>query len=303
MQNELPINKEMINQVSRALMRYPDNSIEDLVFLIKNNIEITPSNVSNFNQLAEGNPLIFNQLENITATITEQISQGDTNIIEQLPLGEQSGEHLNVLNEFIHGSGTLDQTTIKNEVITTPLDQLMPNNILETILPQINHLLGDRENSLIIHGNMTLEEVGNLLEQLDISEDIVKEMKQQLVKPMIEDTVRQALFFKMDHFSKPGEVKAYFDQLYQQVEQLSKSLRETPQGESVKSDAVGVKNGLKFIRNLNQNFQFLEMPLLMDDQLLDGKFYVLNNKNQKKESKESISVLMQLDFLNLKHLY
>lgn len=314
MQQEMPVSKAMINQVVKAVYRFPDMPLQDIIFMMKHDLPVTAENVTLFTNLTEGNPLLFSQLESIvsdlTETMTNQTSAFAAEITELLSALEDVDVIDTMLSKF--ESITHEVNSEKVSANSNPLEQLamgfgnedltvlsQPQSLSEAV-EQANALLKDVTDTLL-KPDMPISEVLSLLDELT-DKDMAANVKALLAKPMVEQQIRQSLFLNIEQLKEPEAIKDYFNKLYQQVSSISEQSRGLSIPESMKEEATNVKQGLEFIRILNQDYQFMELPILLNDQLQEGRLYVLNNKTRKREQKDSVSVLMQLDFLNLKHL-
>ncbi|RKM57090.1 hypothetical protein D6853_03480 [Butyrivibrio sp. X503] len=105
---------------------------------------------------------------------------------------------------------------------------------------------------------------------------------------------------------KPGDVqkKENIDNLYQrlnsQMKGLSDAIVNTVGSESKLGQAVNnIQNNLDFINQLNQMFQYVQLPLRMAGQDVHGDLFVYRNKHKKLSEDGSVSAVLHLDMENL----
>lgn len=105
---------------------------------------------------------------------------------------------------------------------------------------------------------------------------------------------------------KPGDVKdkENVDNLYQrlnaQVKGLTNALNGTLGSESrLSQTANNLQNNLDFMNQLNQMFQYVQLPLQMTGQNAHGDLYVYKNKNKRMSDDGSVSAVLHLDMENL----
>ncbi|MBR4669924.1 MAG: flagellar hook-length control protein FliK [Butyrivibrio sp.] len=105
---------------------------------------------------------------------------------------------------------------------------------------------------------------------------------------------------------KPGDVqkKENIDNLYQRLNNhmkgLSDAIVNTVGSESKLGQAVNnIQNNLDFINQLNQMFQYVQLPLKMAGQDVHGDLFVYRNKHKKMSEDGSVSAVLHLDMENL----
>lgn len=105
---------------------------------------------------------------------------------------------------------------------------------------------------------------------------------------------------------KPSEVedKENIQNLYQRLNNQVKHLAETVNNTGLAESNLGqslnnLSNNLDFMNQLNQMFQYVQLPLQMAGQNVHGDLYVYRNKNRKMSEDGSVSAVLHLDMDNL----
>ena len=105
---------------------------------------------------------------------------------------------------------------------------------------------------------------------------------------------------------KPGEVekKENIENLYQrlgnQVKGLTQAIQQNLGAESrLGQTANNLQNNLNFMDQLNQMFQYVQLPLQMTGQNVHGDLFVYRNKNRKVSEDGSVSAVLHLDMEHL----
>ncbi len=105
---------------------------------------------------------------------------------------------------------------------------------------------------------------------------------------------------------KPSEVedKENIQNLYQRLNNQVKHLAETVNNTGLAESKLGqslnnLSNNLDFMNQLNQMFQYVQLPLQMAGQNVHGDLYVYRNKNRKMSEDGSVSAVLHLDMDNL----
>jgi hypothetical protein len=101
---------------------------------------------------------------------------------------------------------------------------------------------------------------------------------------------------------KPGDVekKENIDNLYQrlgnQIKGLTETISNTLGAESkLGQTANNLQNNLDFMNQLNQMFQYVQLPLQMTGQNVHGDLFVYRNKHRKMSEDGSVSAVLHLD--------
>ncbi len=101
---------------------------------------------------------------------------------------------------------------------------------------------------------------------------------------------------------KPGDVekKENIDNLYQrlgnQIKGLTETISNTLGAESKLGQAANnLQNNLDFMNQLNQMFQYVQLPLQMTGQNVHGDLFVYRNKHSKMSEDGSVSAVLHLD--------
>ena len=105
---------------------------------------------------------------------------------------------------------------------------------------------------------------------------------------------------------KPGDVenKENVENLYQrlgnQIKGLTNAISQNLGSSSNLAQAANnLQNNLDFMNQLNQMFQYVQLPLQMTGQNAHGDLYVYRNKNKKMSEDGSVSAVLHLDMDNL----
>ncbi len=186
-------------------------------------------------------------------------------------------------------------------------------------------LSGDFANSLsnVNISEKTIEQIknGNSLD-LNAQKQLFKELSEAFSNANLSDPVETASWkklFSSDDFGKllkeniksawllkPDEVenKENVDRLYQRLGTQARALAETVNNtfgaeSKIAHSANNLSNNLDFMNQLNQMFQYIQLPLQMQGQNANGDLYVYRNKNKKLSEDGSVSAVLHLDMENL----
>ena len=70
----------------------------------------------------------------------------------------------------------------------------------------------------------------------------------------------------------------------------------------VLKEAANIKTNVEMMNQLQQNHQFVHLPIILNGQDVNSELYIMNNRNSKTSSDERVTALLRLDLRNLGHL-
>lgn len=182
------------------------------------------------------------------------------------------------------------------------LDNLQNLNISEKTLQSLakDLALGNTDASKTL-----LKELANAFESADLSNPVElasfkKLFSSEEFKGLLKENITDQWLLR------PGDVekKENIDNLYQRLGAQAKGLLDAisdtlgPQSKLAQS-ANNLSNNLDFMNQLNQMFQYVQLPLQMAGQNANGDLYVYRNKNKKMSEDGSVSAILHLDMDNL----
>ncbi|MBR1390039.1 MAG: flagellar hook-length control protein FliK [Lachnospiraceae bacterium] len=135
-------------------------------------------------------------------------------------------------------------------------------------------------------------------------------------KPEHEETVRKLLSQRGYHKAlrdvveqewtlKPQDVRAdklknLYDRLNRQMEKMEQVLKETGQEHTPLAKAVSqVQGNVEFMNQINQTYQYIQIPLQMSGQNAQSELYVYTNKKNLSDPEGELSAFLHLDMDHL----
>lgn len=280
----------------------PNNLSEMLDSLVDNDVPLsdnaltqteTDINVTNLNKntqissiLTEEQRLeIFTLFENadvdVDAAKLQNLIKGDigisdlSDLLKTLPESEQV--KLNPIMEHIAD--------------LTGKELLMPNEILAGYLPE----------------SATLSEAANHIKNLLTTNSVPPDIKQALLKS---DDFQKTLKMLMhtdwtlsaEELTEKDAVNNLYKRIDEQIDRL-KTLADNVSGSAsskLSADLGQTKQNMNFMNDMNQMYNFTELPIRMNGQTATGDLYVYSDKHRRRTSEgNGISCLLHLDMANL----
>lgn len=80
---------------------------------------------------------------------------------------------------------------------------------------------------------------------------------------------------------------------------LNRMFATRPAGESIVNTAADMQQNMEFMKMLNDQFTYLQLPMKLSEQNAHGDLYVMTKKNALKKSKDNLKVLLHLEMDSL----
>lgn len=219
------------------------------------------------------------------------------------------------------GDGTAESTTAGTQpnVIDTLADLYSTDAFSHDLTG--NYLTTDARNQLADF--MKQLPVSSALIQRIISGEASTQEIMHVIKnvlPMSDSSVMQAMFqtesfeqvfarFLHTHWSltpeqlqQDGQPDKLYNQLSSQMNQLEQLIGNSLSGsdsEQMQHHARDIQSNIILMKELSENFSYMQLPLKLPNQNTNSELYVYTQKNQRRMNPEKMSVLLHLD---LEHL-
>jgi hypothetical protein len=164
-----------------------------------------------------------------------------------------------------------------------------------------NYINIDLYKSQISDGSITLGNFLSLIRDLlpTNNDKLIKFIKSDTYQELISEAFHNRWTLSPKEILKEKKVNRYFDSLYDDLKQLKKIADKLPQADNIKEPINKLQDNLQFMRDLNELFLYLQLPLRLTDQDVHADLYVFSRKNKKHLDNEQLSILLHLDMANL----
>lgn len=117
---------------------------------------------------------------------------------------------------------------------------------------------------------------------------------------ILKDTMESQWLLKPGDVEKKENIENLYQRLGTQAKALADAINNSPMANSNLGQAANnLSNNLDFMNQLNQMFQYVQLPLQMTGQNVHGDLYVYQNKHKKLSEDGSVSAVLHLDMENL----
>ncbi|MBE5876882.1 MAG: flagellar hook-length control protein FliK [Lachnospiraceae bacterium] len=238
------------------------------------------------------------------SVLTEQMTQGSPihNTDGQGMMLQQPMDGVMFMDRLLHimngdkNVETMRETFGHNAEVQQFGEQSAPQQVADRLIQ------GLRENQL------SLQDIEGLfrtkLSQTEFGTDFVREVKEKL---FASETFRSRLQQEMEANWRltPDEImedktSQFYKRLYEQSNELSRLMNEAAQEVSVQTgSARNVQQNIEFMNQLNQVFQYVQLPLKLSENNAHGELYVFTNKRNLAKRDGSVTALLHLDMEHL----
>ncbi len=230
-------------------------------------------------------------LKNVISDLTKDIPMAEQNtMVKDLPNFEQQG--------------SLNQT----QTLSAEINSAKPSDVLPPALKsEVMQLLKESgmDESIIQNYEKTddFTPVLKAAETLLRKEGLTQPLKELVENPGFQKQLESAfvnqIILKPEDVSK-NSVEKLYHKLHNQVEGILQTLQEaSPEASSLKTDLSNMSGNMDFMHQMNQTFQYVQIPLKMAGSETTGDLYVYTNKKHLAKSDGSVSALLHLDMTHL----
>lgn len=333
----MSVDKNVLQAVYRDIKAFPNAAVQDIVDLHRLGLEVNESSVNqianykNFshqlldgmNQIAEDIPAVLDELANdgeymeagrLLGQLMSATLQG---IDEENMLLPKTGVEQNVIEE---NEPDLAQGAIKpqNEDNQVPNHREIPgevsdekNTVLEgnqrTVIsesPQtIREALADILNNRELTDVQKLEQLTKLVQEkvTNGDEGALRELvKHKGVKGLLQEQLRANFTISPKELESPKKVEDLYERLDRQLKGFTKAFEDVGKTDTSAYKAVSNMNqNLDFLHQMNQVYNYVQLPLRFQQSQAHGDLYVYTNKKNLAQKEGEISALLHLDMEHL----
>lgn len=189
---------------------------------------------------------------------------------------------------------------------------------LDTILSRLKgektQTLPDKIVSLIREGNkdgkIGLKDVKQLLMDSDLGKQLTAEQKAVIFrsepfKSMLKNRLQKQWTLTPQELTEEGRVEEFYQKLAKESSQLTRMMNEAMQaggqsGSGTQARAMGnISENVEFMNQMNQMFNYIQLPLKLSNSQAHGDLYVYTNKKNMARREGMLTAFLHLDMDNL----
>lgn len=146
-----------------------------------------------------------------------------------------------------------------------------------------------------------LTDVKNTLTALS-DEDLHQLVSQKAFQKVIKGQFLSGWTLSPEGLKEEGSIDSLYNRMQQQFSELtnlSRMFATRDSGEQIINTTSDLQQNLAFMKMLNEQFAYMQLPLKLSQQNAHGDLYVMTRKNALKKSKDNLKVLLHLEMDSL----
>ena len=349
MEEQLPIDKNSLNQMMRQLAMFPKAEPSVIAQMNKLGIPVTEANVQQFSNYKADTAAIMKELENVLEQLPKSIAgEGDT-------AGQMTAKNMQLM-DILFGGETIEQSqdtgakaqellaktadgsvVIKNgteqqaadiakelqQTLSTAEGRQMPaatqGSLGEILGKEGTASLEQQLKALETDGKQVLlDKNGNLKTGMS-AEDFLKNLnqlfkeneflqKEALFKlfsgkeyqTILKKAVENQWYLEPQETGSKETVEKLYNRLQTQMNRLDEFIKQAGSGtEGLQKAVADVRGNIEFMNQINQIYNFVQLPLKMNGQNVNSELYVYTNKKNPRDMDGELSAFLHLDMDHL----
>ncbi len=289
MKEGMPINKETLQSMNRDMNMYPSADIKDIVMLHKMDMPVNNTNIEQMHLYNNNNQWMMDKVENTAQDIIDVLNNST------------KADYNALLDKLIESFDSAKD-----------IQDGLAQNLGKTIISEDN--VGDNPNS----PELTLaNDKQNLAETISNTKDIFNLLKQlspeklndkdtvELIKNKITESLSDKFLMEPDKVADKEYVKNYYDRVVNIAKNLEEFMAQNSKSDTnLAKDMSGIKDNINFMNQMNELYNYVQLPLKMAGAQAQGDLYVYakkKNTNQNSED-EPLTALLHLSMEYLGNL-
>lgn len=184
------------------------------------------------------------------------------------------------------------------------------NTILSQLKGEKPQVLPDRIMTLISDGKFDIKDMKQLLMDSELGRMLTTEQKAKIFqsepfKSMLRSGLQKQWTLTPQELAQEGKVEELYQRLARESSQLSRMMNEAMQAggqhaNSAQTRAMGnISENVEFMNQMNQMFNYVQLPLKLGNSQAHGDLYVYTNKKNMARRDGMLTAFLHLDMDNL----
>lgn len=371
MEEQLPIDKNSLNQMMRQLAMFPKAEPSVIAQMNKLGIPVTETNVQQFSNYKADTAAIMKELENVLEQLPKAIAgEGDT-------AGQMAAKNMQLM-DILFGGETIEQSqdaganaqellakttdgsvTIKSgeqqaadiakelqQILSTAEDGMQQTSaagegiqqadaakqaegrqMLAATQGSLGEILGkegaasleqqlkalETDEKQVLFGKngnlntgMSAEEFLKNLNQLfkenefPQKEALFKLFSGKEYQTILKKAVENQWYLEPQETGSKETVEKLYNRLQTQMNRMDEFIKQAGSGtEGLQKAVADVRGNIEFMNQINQIYNFVQLPLKMNGQNVNSELYVYTNKKNPRDMDGELSAFLHLDMDHL----
>lgn len=202
----------------------------------------------------------------------------------------------NVL-EHVLSTGAQNTASVQTQKQMTQ-EQLMIQQIQPKSADEVLQLLD--QNKWNIRVLYELMQGDNSFAQGLTAQDKAKIYDSPAFRRLLQDTMQKDWMLTPQEVGEENQVERLYQRLLQTSARLAEAMNDVAQGMTVQPRAAqNLQQNLEFMHQMNQIFQYVQLPIKFSDSQAHGELYVYTNKKHLAQKDGTLTALLHLDMEHL----
>lgn len=334
MEEQMPIDRQSLSHMVRQLSAFPGTDSSALVLMNKLGIPVNEANIQQFLNYRQDASSILGELDGVleqlgTGLVSEDMSAGEMvkqngemldillpnteNFTEQVAGAEQAADETTILQNAEEAENPAIQNEQEGEQQirqAAESERQTAGNALNaeetgSLKQQVEKLGIGEESGLFDQSGQIKgkpeEFLGRLQKALEQLEQPSKEDLEQLLsgkelRKLFKEAVQKEWFLQPEQIGKENTVKELYGKLQEQMNRLEQfAQNHNLEHTGLKQAVSEVHNNIEFMNEINQMYNFVQIPLKMHAKNVNSELYVYSNKRNLRDPEGELSAFLHLD--------
>ncbi len=316
-EKSMPIDKSSLQEMVMYTKRFPEAKVNELVFLKENDILISKESLHYVEQLLNHKQSVSSNISNFNNEVASIIDKTSGAMVAKTILRDNEPA-VNVLTKIRNFFFKPDnQVEVPAKKLELPMNKLMTQASADQVVNNAGKILLsglDQEHyqssylselsNLSVNKEKAFSQLFSAIENLDVPEDIKQATNKLIAGSMTKSMLNHELMFKKDEIESVDTINKHYNKVYSKmVDVLNLDLHDNSETvQQVLKEAGNIKTSVELMNQLQENHQFLHIPMIINNQNVDSELYVMKKNSGKKKQSERITALLRLDLRNLGQL-
>ena len=306
MKNNMPINKEMLNSINKELATHSEASVKDIVLLHKLDIPVNADSVKSIGLYQSNNQWMIDNLKSLTDNLVNDLltelknAPGVTGMSSPEGINNNQTETLiNTLKSIL--SGISDKTIVSEEATANTSVAASIGDSSSTVSVPLQGQEGYAAGTTT--DNLPDINKFNLFKELEnLSNDQLNNPKvARMINSALSEALKDVMLMDPKNLGDRDYVKDYYNKVYDVADKILNTLTAQGKADSPSAGmASDMKGNMNFMNQINELYNYVQLPLKMNNTHTNGDLYVYAKKRGKSiENSGELTALLHLSMEKL----
>ena len=295
MKEGMPINKEMLQSMNRDINLYPQADVNDIVLLHKLNLPVNESNIEQMHLYNNNNQWMLQNVDNMANDIVSLFEEASSEpeslkaIVQELEnvFGNDEKSSESVVNNDKNQDNVQIQQNVSDGKVIIKEEDIIDKEVQTS-----------DKNNIVKNGETEInaKNVFDILKQA--TPDKLKNPEYAAkVRDALTDVISTKLLMEPEKVADKEYVKNYYDKVKDVTQQLEQLLAQNGKSDTaLAKDVTQIKSNVDFMNQINELYNYVQLPLKMAGGQANGDLYVYAKKRSARgeDSDEPLTALLHL---------